>query len=743
MLVIEYLLHNALASPDGDQALASRPISLAASKGYDQVVRTLLRYNAAVNIEDATRQTPLHHAVGNGRYHVAHTLLHHQANILALDIERNTPLHKAAMVGQVNVVELLLEHGADVEACSRTRKTALHLAVKCPKVVVALLNANADRIATDMLGQTPLHKAVAGKCYESADLLRWDADIDAKDDEGKPPLYYAISLKDLTMVKVLFKDRPGLRNSQDRMHRALEWAVKFSALDVLRFLLDISSESVNKLNNYGRSIIHEAASTDSPEILTLLLKSGADVNLADSSSMTALHDAASAGLVQNMQILIESRAEIDKADGDQQTPLHMAALSNSVEGVDVLLKAKAVIDIRDNERQTPLVLAANGGYVQIVERLLEGEADVNLVDDRGWSPLHAAADNLEITRMLVAHGADVNLPKEDLWTPLHLATYWSKTAVAEFLVENGANLDQMNGGFATALHLAVIHCNASLVQLMLDKGADFKIKDRDGLSNLSLAVGCESDESLKMLLAVGSSSASGRVWDSEDIAAAYWRAIEQHSLDSIDILVKKERRLLEEVSDNGFTGLETCLRDRKCGGEEEPIAIRLLKLGADPFKRRDADHESAFELGIISRQRPKLEFMNACLERIPEDFSSAGWDFGFKELRIIAELDEPDLWKKLEPLREAASAVTDHDDWSLDHFIHQSADRVPAQSRDGAQLKLTKTATRLVARPMWLPPDMSIEALLEIAPSGLQVAFECEQRHLFLSSCSGRLEAFC
>ena len=183
LLVVEYLLHNKLASPDGDRSLHSRPISLAASKGYNEVVRTLLRYNAAVDIEDATRQTPLHHAAENGRYQVAKTLLENGANVNALDSERNTPLHSAAKVGQVSVIELLETNGADVKACSRTNETPLHSAVKSPKAVEALLNAKADRTATDMLGQTPLHLAARGKCYESADLLRWAEDIDAQDDE--------------------------------------------------------------------------------------------------------------------------------------------------------------------------------------------------------------------------------------------------------------------------------------------------------------------------------------------------------------------------------------------------------------------------------------------------------------------------------------------------------------------------------------------------------------------------------
>ena len=109
-----------------------------------------------------------------------------------------------------------------------------------------------------------------------------------------------------------------------------------------------------------------------------------------------------------------------------------------------------------------------------------------------------------------------------------------------------------------------------------------------------------------------------------------------------------------------------------------------------------------------------------------KDYSSAARDLGFRELRIAAKLDEPDLWKKLEPLRETASTVIDHDNWSLDHFTYQSANRIPAQLGDRGPLKSTRTPTKLVAWPMWLPPDMDLENLLQIAPSGLQVSFACE-----------------
>ena len=261
---------------------------------------------------------------------------------------------------------------------------------------------------------------------------------------------------------------------------------------------------------------------------------------------------------------------------------------------------------------------------------------------------------------------------------------------------------------------------------MLDRGADFKINRRDGLSCLGLASGYGLGTILEMLLGIGSSSISGRDWDFEDVVAAYWQAITKHQLETFKILVKKERRLRDEVSNEGFPSLETCLRNRGQDRQEEPIAVCLLEFGADPFQRRQEDLKSGFELGIISRRSLKQRFVNACLERVSKSPSPTTSGLGFKELRIATELDTPDLWEMLKPLRDAASGMIDQDGWSLDHFIYQSADRIPKQLRGVLSLKPTRTPTGLVLPPTWLPPNTDIEALGNIAPSRLQASFRSE-----------------
>ena len=479
------------------------------------------------------------------------------------------------------------------------------------------------------------------------------------------------------------------------MHPALEWAVESSALDVLRFLLDMSSESINKIGKYGQTLTHKAVEKRSLEVLTLLLESGAAVNVVDESKSSPLLDAANANCVQIMQKLIESGAKVNEADDNGRTPLHLAALSDNPKVLTVMLEAKASINVRDSKERTPLHLATFLGYIHVVERLLKENAEIQTVDYRGQSPLHTAA-------------------------------VYSKTALAKLFPENGASPDQVDGSDNTALHLAIKSCDASAVQLMLDKGADFKIKGRDGLSYLGLASGRGLATILEMLLDVGSSSVSGRDWDFVDMVAAYWQAIKNHRIETLKILVKKERRLLDEFSNEGFTSLETCLRNRGQNSQEEPIAICLLEFGADPFQRRQKDLKSGFELGIISRRNLKQRFINACMERVSKGPSSTISCIGFKELRIATELDTKDLWEKLKPLRDAASGVVDHDGWSLDHFIYQSADRIPMQLRGALALKPTRTPTGLVLPPIWLPPNTEIEALGNIAPSRLQASFRYE-----------------
>ena len=89
---------------------------------------------------------------------------------------RGTPLHSAAIVGSGEIVELLIAAGADLNANYNVAAggTPLHMAAfgGSKESAELLIAAGADVNFKDILGQTPLDRAIQQKQTETADLLR-------------------------------------------------------------------------------------------------------------------------------------------------------------------------------------------------------------------------------------------------------------------------------------------------------------------------------------------------------------------------------------------------------------------------------------------------------------------------------------------------------------------------------------------------------------------------------------------
>ena len=90
------------------------------------------------------------------------------------------PLYTAALYRNQQAIDFLLDHGAvvDIFACAYLGKVAIG---------EALLNRNPKLArATTADGMTALHYAARAGSYDVADLLlRYHADVDARDDHGR------------------------------------------------------------------------------------------------------------------------------------------------------------------------------------------------------------------------------------------------------------------------------------------------------------------------------------------------------------------------------------------------------------------------------------------------------------------------------------------------------------------------------------------------------------------------------
>merc|ERR1712071_724491 len=113
--------------------------------GFNDLARTLIHYDANINVRNEFGATSLHCAALVGNNNMVGILLDLGAHINGVDIDGDTPLHYAAADGQVSTVRLLLERGADVTIRRTTaynRWTALEAASYRGRTnVVALLQS--------------------------------------------------------------------------------------------------------------------------------------------------------------------------------------------------------------------------------------------------------------------------------------------------------------------------------------------------------------------------------------------------------------------------------------------------------------------------------------------------------------------------------------------------------------------------------------------------------------------------
>ncbi|KAL8393432.1 hypothetical protein RB595_003271 [Gaeumannomyces hyphopodioides] len=664
----------------------------------------------------------------------------------------------------------ILAREADIQACSRERQNPLHLAVEHAQAVTLLLDKGAAINNKDALGQTPLNLAVRRRHIESAmALIRREADRDVQDDRGMTPLSYAIEQNDLAMVEAFFEASPG--TFRNNMWDNLKRAVQCSAASVARFIISRPPDAINEANDQMNELFFATAKQDLADILLALADLGADIKRRwDPHNQTALHAAAESGRVENMRGLMELGAEVDAADVDDKTPLHYAAKSGHAEAISTLLDQGASINAVNKQHETPLFCAAYGGHVGAAKALLNGGSDVTLCRTDGWSPLHAAADNVEMSALLILHESDVNLPEDTGSSPMHFAVRWDHSETVQLLLENGGDPNMADHDETTPFHralllpnryecarailghggsnmpgldtptwhgLAPIHMailsdsNPDLTRLLLGRGAKAQVRAVRGATCLSLAVTVGQGQVLEILLEGAPCAGS---WDYRDLVAAYWQGIlmalpGSASARCVERLLdtKEGGRLLKELSDEGgHSGLKAYLlraQNINEASERKLLPLALLNRGIDPFEPRSLGQETAFELGIRTWGSDINDFIEACAKYIPHPLVPSP-NFGFRELRMVTELDTASLWKKLEPLLKHVETEADQDGWTICHFLSQSAPRLEFTPHEVPKTWELKTPTAVVWPSTWKVEYLEFGPGVEISADGRGVWFE-------------------
>jgi len=224
-----------------------------------------------------------------------------------------------------------------------------------------------------------------------------------------------------------------------------------------------------------------AIHVENPAALEKALAS-ADVNARESDSRrTLLHIAAtSSDTPELIRILVSHGAALDAVDAVGHTPLYAAVNAKYPKVTQALLEAGANADfVFAKDRTTPLFRATYINRPDIALLLLPHtrNLDVEARDDGGTALLWAAGlDSTELVQQLVQRGADVRAPGI-----LQSAAFNGRVRHIEYLMSQGVDINSRNRYGATALHVASGRGLVDMVTWLLGHGANPSLKDAQDL----------------------------------------------------------------------------------------------------------------------------------------------------------------------------------------------------------------------------------------------------------------------
>ncbi|KAK4442326.1 ankyrin repeat-containing domain protein [Podospora aff. communis PSN243] len=346
---------------------------IAAFFNLDRAIQDLCSGPEDANVFKAHLDSALHFACCEGNKEAIQTLLDKGANIEG-KIARRTPLISAVKHGHEGAVRLLLAQGANIEGLDDEDYTPLVHAVQTHKhmnVVTALLENKADpnvRYSYDK--RTPLHDVVYRRpriqLDEMADLLiKYGADIEARDYKGMTPLCYAVSVLATESVEFLIEKGADVESRDIYGWRPLFWAIAPEGLTseprIVTALLDFGQADIEATENIGRTPLMVAAGWGNQTSIRLLIDRGADINSRSQDGRTALHFAVGSDSFWSkeerdgrIEALVELGADIDAVDPDGRTPLSIAAEYKMEPAVRLLVEKGAEVNSRDKAGRTPL-----------------------------------------------------------------------------------------------------------------------------------------------------------------------------------------------------------------------------------------------------------------------------------------------------------------------------------------------------------------------------------------------------
>jgi len=420
-------------------------------RGDKAAVRILVQKKADVNAPQIDGTTGLHWAVQANDPELADFLIRNGAKVSVATVAGATPLQLAAVNGSAALLDRLIAAGADPNApLTRSGDTALMIASRTGRVdAVRMLLDHGAKVNTQETwgGTTALMWAVAEKHPEVAKLLiERGADVNARS-------YYVPSASGRGFEGTTpVAEKPGKEFEEfaSGWLTPLMFAARENDLESARVLVSAGAD-INAQSGDGKDALSLAFFDGSYDVAEFLIDSHANVNQKDAQRFTPLFWAVDRRNMEtapnfpwmetrdplplikklldagaNPNALINSTPRARMREGSPRlvyaTVLTRAALAGDVELARLLLAHGADPHIISKDRETVLMAACGTGFIN------------------GYHRQRTPADRLELVKLLVGLGEDVNAADNYGITPLMVAANLGDIEIVKYLISKGADL---------------------------------------------------------------------------------------------------------------------------------------------------------------------------------------------------------------------------------------------------------------------------------------------------------------
>ncbi|CAI8021052.1 Putative ankyrin repeat protein MM_0045 [Geodia barretti] len=139
------------------------------------------------------------------------------------------------------------------------------------------------------------------------------------------------------------------------------------------------------------------------EVVSLLVKAGANTDLQNKDGDSALMMAAREGRTEVVSLLLEAGANTDLQNKDGYSALMIAASSCS-KTVPMLVKAGAALDLQNKEGDTAVIMATLRYHLPVSKELVRAGADLNLQNQEGLTALmiSSRSGRTDLTEILLS-----------------------------------------------------------------------------------------------------------------------------------------------------------------------------------------------------------------------------------------------------------------------------------------------------------------------------------------------------